>query len=67
MIQSEPTTFTREEVLIRLFRKKRIAEELLVTATQKAGEGSSYYTVKKKELELEIAFLNALINFSSLK
>lgn len=61
------STFTREEVLIRLMRSKKAAEQQLVTARQRAGEGSSYYTVKKKELELEIDFLNALINFSSLK
>ena len=55
-------TFSRQEVLSRLTRKRTAAELQLITANRRTADGSSYYAVKKTELELEIKFLQSIID-----
>lgn len=55
-------TFSKQEVLSRLMRKRTAAELNLITANRRTADGSSYYAVKKTELELEIKFIQSIID-----
>ena len=60
--QAMAGTFSKQEVLSRLTRKRTAAELQLITANRRTADGSSYYAVKKTELELEIKFLQSNID-----
>jgi len=56
-------TFSRQEVLSILLRKKQAAELHLISVNQKAKSGNNWYKVKKSELQREAAFWDAVLNF----
>ena len=61
--QAMAGTFSRQEVLSILLRKKQAAELHLISVNQKAKSGNNWYKVKKSELQREAAFWDAVLNF----
>lgn len=62
LVVKKQIAFSKQEILGRLTRKRTAAELQLITANRRAADGSSYYAVKKTELELEIKFLQSIID-----